>query len=89
MARQSIMEGLQIVTTFYDPTAQSQRFAALDYTRPSINPPDAYPIQSTARTQVVVQAVQRLSADDAPPVEASWWLFVVMALVIAIDVLFH
>lgn len=35
---------------------------------------------------VVVQAVQRLSADDAPPVEASWWLFVVMALVIAIDV---
>lgn len=38
MASQSIMEGLQIVPTFYDPNAVSQHFAALDYTRPSINP---------------------------------------------------
>ena len=38
MASQSIMEGLQIVTTFYDPNAESQHFAALDYTKPSINP---------------------------------------------------
>jgi len=35
---------------------------------------------------IVVQAARRLLAADAPTVEASWWLFAVLAVVIAIDV---
>lgn len=38
MSNRSIMDGLQIVSLFFDPNAESQHFAALDYTKPSINP---------------------------------------------------